>query len=87
MLARKYTPLLNSDKNKKNIFFNFIIINIYRKIANAEISDSLFMTIGNKPITQSDLVNEIKIILILNNESYSGEKKDHSSRASCKTQQ
>ena len=34
------------------------------------------MTIGNKPITQSDLVNEIKIILILNNESYSSEKRD-----------
>ena len=35
---------------------------------NAEISDSLFMTIGNKPITKSDIVNEIKTILILNNE-------------------
>ena len=34
------------------------------------------MTIGNKPITQSDIVNEIKIILILNNESYSDEKRD-----------
>ena len=34
------------------------------------------MTIGNKPITQSDLVNEIKIILILNNEGYSDEKRD-----------
>ena len=34
------------------------------------------MTIGNKPITQSDLVDEIKIILILNNESYSDEKRD-----------
>ena len=34
------------------------------------------MTIGNKPITQSDLVDEIKIILILNNEGYSDEKRD-----------
>ena len=34
------------------------------------------MTIGNKPITQSDIVDEIKIILILNNESYSEEKRD-----------
>ena len=34
------------------------------------------MTVGNKPITQSDLVDEIKIILILNNESYSDEKRD-----------
>ena len=34
------------------------------------------MTIGNKPITQSDIVDEIKIILILNNESYSDDKRD-----------
>ena len=34
------------------------------------------MTIGNKPITQSDIVDEIKIILILNNESYSEERRD-----------
>ena len=44
--------------------------------ANTEISDSLFMTIGNKAIAQSDIVNEIKILLILNNESYSDEKRD-----------
>ena len=43
---------------------------------NAEIKDSLFMTIGNKPITQSDIVDEIKIILILNNQSYSDDKRD-----------
>jgi len=42
----------------------------------AKISDSLYMTVGNKPVTLSDVVNEIKIILILNNESYSDEKKD-----------
>ena len=60
----------------KKIFFLvlFLLINIEK--TNAEISDSLFMTIGNKPITHSDLVDEIKIILILNNESYSDEKKD-----------
>ena len=34
------------------------------------------MTIGNKPITRSDIVNEIKLILILNNESYSDDKRD-----------
>ena len=44
--------------------------------SNAEISDSIFMTIGNKPITKSDIVNEIKIILILNNQSYSDEIRD-----------
>ena len=45
-------------------------------VSHGEINDALFMTIGNKPITQSDLVDEIKIILILNNESYSDEKRD-----------
>ena len=43
---------------------------------NAEISDSIYLTIGNKPVTQSDIVNEIKIILILNNESFSNDKRD-----------
>ena len=42
----------------------------------AKISDSLYMTVGNKPVTLSDVVNEIKIILILNNESYSEDKRD-----------
>ena len=60
----------------KKIFFLFLFLLIYVEKTNAEISDSLFMTIGNKAITQSDLVDEIKIILILNNESYSDEKKD-----------
>ena len=43
-------------------------------IANSNVSDSLFMTVGDKPITKSDIVDEIKILLILNNESYSNEK-------------
>ena len=34
------------------------------------------MTIGNKAITQSDLVDEIKIILILNNQSYSDDQRN-----------
>ena len=48
---------------------------------NAQIKDSLFITIGNKPITKSDIVNEIKIILILNNESYSDDKRDQLHKA------
>ena len=60
----------------KKIFFLvlFLLINIEK--VNAEIKDSLFMTIGNKPITKSDIVDEIKIILILNNQSYSDDKRD-----------
>ena len=63
-------------KNIHKIFFLilFLLINIEK--VNAEIKDSLFMTIGNKPITQSDIVDEIKIILILNNQGYSDDKRD-----------
>ena len=49
----------------KKIFFLFLFLLINIEKTNAEISDSIFMTIGNKPITKSDLVDEIKIILIL----------------------
>ena len=38
------------------------------------IKDGLFATIGNKAITKSDIINEIKMILILNNKSYSQEE-------------
>ena len=58
------------------IIFLVLLIIISAGKSNAEITDSLFMTIGNKPITKSDIVDEIKIILILNNESYSDDKRD-----------
>jgi peptidyl-prolyl cis-trans isomerase SurA len=54
------------------VFFSIIIM----QKGYAGISDSLFMTIGNKAITKSDVVDEIKIILILNNQSYSEDKRD-----------
>ena len=62
-------------KIKEIIFFVLLSLILIEK-GNAEISDSLFMTVGNKPVTKSDVVNEIKIILILNNESYADEKRD-----------
>ena len=62
-------------KIKKIIFFVVLSIICIEK-GNTEISDSLFMTVGNKPITKSDIVSEIKTILILNNESYSEDKMD-----------
>ena len=60
----------------KKIFFLVLFLLINFQIVNAEIKDGIFMTIGNKPITQSDIVDEIKIILILNNESYDNERRD-----------
>ena len=67
-------------KIKKIIFFVLLSIAFLEKV-NAAISDSLFMTIGDRAITQSDVLNEIKIILILNNESYSIENKEKLQKA------
>ena len=39
------------------------------------IKDGLFATVGNKAITKSDIVNEIKMILILSNKSFSEDKR------------
>ena len=63
-------------KRIKKIIFFILLSLIFIEKANTGISDSLFMTIGNKPVTKSDVVDEIKIILILNNESYSDEKRE-----------
>ena len=70
-------------KIKKIIFFILLSLLCIEKV-NAQIKDSLFITIGNKPITKSDIVNEIKIILILNNESYSEDKRDRLHQAAVK---
>ncbi len=40
------------------------------------IEDGLYATVGNKVITKSDILNEIKRILILNNMAYTEDKKD-----------
>ena len=56
----------------KIIFIYFFCINL----ANSEIKDSLFATVGHKAITQSDIVKEIKIILILSGETFSEEKRE-----------
>ena len=60
----------------KKIILLILIPLLFVERANTEISDSIFMSIGDKPITKSDIVNEIKIILILNNESYTDDKKE-----------
>ena len=48
----------------------FLLVNSY-----AEIKDSLFATVGDKAITRSDIVNEIKTILILNGQAFSESKR------------
>ena len=47
-------------------------VQVTKKIqVGTEIEDGLYATVGNKAITKSDIINEIKIILIINNKSYS----------------
>lgn len=57
----------------KKIFFIILISSFFYAETNALIKDSLFAAVGNKAITRSDIVNEIKIILILNGQSFSEE--------------
>ena len=46
------------------------------KQVKTTIKDGLFAAVGNRAITKSDIVNEIKTILILNNMSYSADKRE-----------
>ena len=56
-------------KLKKTIFI-IIISFLFIVEGNAVIKDSMFATVGNKVITTSDIINEIKITLIINGISY-----------------
>ena len=60
----------------KKIFFLILISLICTVKVNAKIEDALLITVGDRAITKSDIVDEIKIILILNNEGYSDDKKE-----------
>ena len=60
----------------EKIIFVLIVSFLFVSAGNAVIKDSIFATVGNKVITKSDIINEIKIILILNGTSYSEEIKD-----------
>ena len=57
--------------NIKNTISAIIISFLFLVESNAVIKDSLFVTVGNKAITRSDIVNEIKTILILNGQNFS----------------
>ena len=50
----------------KKIFFFILVTLFFYESVNGAIKDSLFATVGSKAITRSDIINEIKIILILN---------------------
>jgi len=58
-------------KHIKNIISVIIISFFCLSESYAAIKDSLFATVGNKAITRSDIVNEIKTILILSGQNFS----------------
>ena len=57
---------------------------IIKKTKNI-IQDGLYVTVGNKAITKSDIVSEIKKILILNNESFSEDERENLQNRAIKT--
>ena len=61
--------------NIKKLIFVIILSFVYLTKSDAVIKDSLFATVGNKAITHSDIVDEIKIILILSKQSYAEDKR------------
>lgn len=62
--------------NIKKIIFITLILSFCLTKVSAAIKDSLFATVGNKAITSSDIINEIKTILILNGQVYSEDLKN-----------
>ena len=59
----------------KKIIFILLISLVFISNGSSAIKDSIFATIGNEVITNSDIINEIKKILILSNTAYSDDIK------------
>ncbi len=58
------------------IFYIILITFFCFTKSNATIEDSIFATVGNKAVLQSDIIKEIKIMLILNGQSFSEEMRE-----------
>ena len=58
----------------KKILILVIILSANIINTKAEINDSIFATVGNKVITRSDIVNEIKLLLISTGQQFSEDK-------------
>jgi len=69
----------------KKILVLFIIFFAFSIQAKSEVNDSIFATVGNKVITRSDILNEIKIILITTGETFSNENLESLQTAAVKT--
>ena len=62
--------------NIKKIIAFLIISLLSISGSYAKIEDAIYATVANKAITHSDIINEIKIILILNGQKYSEDRKE-----------
>jgi len=62
--------------NIKKIFCITAILSLLLTNGKTEIKDSLFATVGPVAITRSDVINEIKIILILNGKIFTEDQQD-----------
>ena len=70
--------------NLKKIFSVIIISFLCLTESNALIKDSLFATVGNRAITHTDIVKEIKIILISRGLPFSEERREQIQTAAVK---
>ena len=64
---------MNNIRKKLSII---LIIFFILVDGNTAIKDSLFATVGNKAIARSDIITEIKIILILSNQSFDEKRRE-----------
>lgn len=69
----------------KRILFVITITLLFIFESNSAIKDSLFATVGQRAITQSDIVNEIKLILILNGQEFTAEQRNQLQSAAVKS--
>ena len=60
----------------KKIFLAIVLAMFFLNNANALIKDSIYITIGDEAVTQSDIIDEIKMLLILSGQSYTEDNKD-----------
>ena len=60
----------------KKIFSIIILTFLLNNDVNAVIKDYLFVTVGNKAITHSDVIEEIKLILILTNQRFTENERE-----------
>ena len=72
-------------KNIIKIILTILLSVFYFSHANAVIKDGLFATVGNKAITHSDIMDEVKTILILNAQKFSEDKRAQIERAAIRS--